>query len=95
MALQKALATHTPATAPLRISTAALPGDLHLTVRCQPDAPTGMIDLDLSAGRGCRGRGQRALDDASFFAATLRQLATHITTYADAYEAAAREDLGA
>jgi hypothetical protein len=89
--VQKAITSSATAAA-LRISTAALPGDLHLTVRCQPDAPMGMIDLDLSAGRGCRGRGQRALDDPAFFAATLRQLAAHVVSYADSYEAAARED---
>jgi hypothetical protein len=85
-------APSTPPAAPLLILAAPLPGDLHLTVYAAPDAALGHIDLTLCAGRGSRGRGQRALDDARFFARTLRRLAAHIATYADAYEAAANED---
>jgi hypothetical protein len=94
MVLQSVIpaSSETATAAPLRISTAPLPGDLHLTVYAAPDAPLGMIDVHLSAGRGSRGRGKRPLDDAHLYADVLRRLANHLHAYAADYEQAAMDD---
>jgi len=82
----------TPPTRPLQVSTAPLPGDLRLLVRAQPDARLGMIDVQLAAGKGSRGKGRRALDDPAFVTTTVRRLAASLVVWAAAYEQAAHED---